>query len=351
MKKDIIISGVLFLAAAFAAAAAGLIYSAQDKVQEFEFEKITYTCGHTEYTDTLESVENAKKSVVRVLCKGEETELSTAFAVGKSGENAEYFLTAYHGVKDGEIFLYTDYIADALIKDGRILLDYTRQGHRAVLAAYDEKSDIALLKAESPLKNAAPMKILDSGVEIIQGEELYGLCFPVSEDKLLNGDGYEKSLYADSGSVTVLKGESAKIFEGQDELLHLKMELSGGCSGGPVILKNGTAAGMVKQGNFSIIIDPVKERDIYEPAGNGTAVKAHDLAAFLEDNGVPFESGEPYRAEVCSCEASEISDEDSESLRSRLMKQLETAEVIVTLLFGALNVIACAIFINRDETE
>lgn len=350
--RDIIISGVLFLTAALSALAAALLSTAYDKAAQLDVSGYEYNVGITEYTDTYKAVENAKHGVARILCEGDERELSTAFAVGKENGNTVYFLTALHGVRDGDIYVYTDHIAKASVKDGRILLDYkagSENRYRAELAAYDEKYDIALLKTERSVENISPLKILDSNAEIIQGEKVYGLCFPVSADYVSAGDGFKKTLYADSGSVAVAEGETAVIFEDQEDFLHLKMELSGGCSGGPVILSNGTAAGMIKQGNFSIIIDPVNECEVYEPAGNGTAVKACDLARFLTENGVSFETGALYEEPSAYSEKTEFTDETDEKLRSELMKALKTAENAATLVFGTLNVIACAVFINRPD--
>ena len=351
--KAVIQAGIMFLAAAIAAAGAAAACSAGKKAAEFDFTVYEHSCDHTAYTDTYDALDSAKSGVVRVLEAGEEKNLSTAFAIGKADEPPRYFLTNLHSVKNGgEIFIFTDNMAQTVIEGGRILLDYrTDNGYTAKVKATDEKFDIALLETDVGIKEVTPLKILDADEDIIQGEELYGLCFPVSEDVISYSDGYKKALYADKERITVLKGESAQIFEGQEDFMHLKMELSGGCSGSPVVLKNGTAAAMVRQGNFSIIIDPVQERDIYEPAGNGTAVKAADLAAFLERNGINFEKGGIYAEAGCVCSVNEVTDNEQEKNAADMIRLLKNTEILLTLLFGALNVLGCAVIFMDDSGE
>ena len=348
-------AGILFVSAAIAAAAAALLWTAAEKTAVLKFTEAVHVCDHSAYIDTYEAIDLAKQGVVRVL-NAEGDSLSTAFAVGKCSDEAEYFLTAYHSVRDGEIYIYTKYMANASVKDGRIVYDYSLNGYeyadnryKAEVAAYDEELDIALLKTERAVRNIFPLKILDSRSEIIQGESVYSLSFPASEDKLALTDG--RARYADKDNITVLLGETADIFENEDEFLHLRMELSGGCSGSPVVLKNGTAAGMVKQGNFSIIIDPVRETEIYEPAGSGTAVKASDLAAFLESSGIYFETGDLFLQAGCQCELTEKADADGEKTRDGIYRLLKTAETVSTLLFGVLNITACAIILKKDDEE
>ena len=357
MHKNIISAGILFAAAALAAVTAALSWIASEKTAELEFTETVHTCNHSDYIDTYGAVDSAKQSVVRVLSVNGDS-LSTAFGVGNCSDEAEYFLTAYHSVKGGEVYIYTKYMANASIKDGKVVYDYNLDAdesednrYKAEVAAYDESLDIALIKTEKKVKNIFPLKILDSKSEIIQGERVYSLSFPVSEDKLLLGDGLEKARYADKDSITVLSGKTADIFENEDEFLHLEMNLSGGCSGSTVVLKNGTAAGMVKQGNFSIIIDPVREMEIYEPAGSGTAVKALDITAFLQKNSVCFETGELFEQAGCSCEFTEKADTAGEKNRDCIYRMLKTAETVSTLLFGVLNIIACSIILKNDPEE
>ena len=165
MRKKIIRAGILLAAAFISAVAAALLCTAQEETAQLEFTDTLHVCDHSEYVDTYDSLETAKQGVVRVL-NTDGNSLSTAFAVGKCSDEAEYFLTAYHAVKDGEIYIYTKYMANASSDGGKTAYnynlsesEYADNRYKAQLSAYDEKLDIALIRTEHRVKNIFPLKI------------------------------------------------------------------------------------------------------------------------------------------------------------------------------------------------
>jgi S1-C subfamily serine protease len=139
----------------------------------------------------------------------------------------------------------------------------------------DESNDLALLRSKRDHAGQLPIA---EGSELEQGQDVYVFGYPL--------DGYlPASGNITPGMISALAGPS-----NNSSLIQVTAPVQQGNSGGPVINKKGRVVGIVV-GKADAIRIAKATGDI--PQNINFAISVKTVRAFLDGNGVPYESGRP----------------------------------------------------------
>lgn len=224
------------------------------------------------------AIDEARSGVARVFCTdGENSFIGTAFAVGKSGEAPQVFITNNHVVQGCEegVVLVLDFLR--LNQNGELEGNYVK----AQVVAQWESPDLAVLVTERPVTERIPLPLLSSDyVEIAQ--DVYALGFPAIADQMSdNAD----ELPSGIDDMTLTKGVISKLKVVSDgaDCFQTDAVIHGGNSGGPLVTEDGFVIGV----NTITAVEEVGSRS------NGYTGSIHIdyIMAFLDQQGFDYEQG------------------------------------------------------------
>ncbi len=224
------------------------------------------------------AIDEARRGVARVFCtNGNNSFIGTAFAVGKSGEAPQVFITNNHvieGCEDG-VYLVLDFLR--LNQNGEIEGNFVK----AEVVAQWTSPDLAILVTERPVTERIPLPLLSSEhVEIAQ--DVYALGFPAIADQMSdNAD----DLPSEIDDMTLTKGVISKLKVVSDgaECFQTDAVIHGGNSGGPLVTEDGYVIGV----NTITAVEEVGSRS------NGYTGSIHIdyIVAFLDQQDFEYEKG------------------------------------------------------------
>lgn len=214
-----------------------------------------------------EFIKNAANGVVRLLVISKDRICTgTAFAVGKSGEAPQYFVTNRHVVnseyevwnyKDGDMeFLYS-YEESAekifIMKSSHAVTYSSAYGWNIessqlipcdiIYNKTEANPDIAVIRATDPVEGCVALPLAEKVSEADVASAVYALGFPVI------ADGSETNrLLAGSENMTVTRGVISRYgmmgsFDNCKMIVH-DAKISGGNSGGPLLNSKGQVIGI-----------------------------------------------------------------------------------------------------------
>ena len=224
------------------------------------------------------AIDEARSGVARVFCTdGENSFIGTAFAVGKSGEAPQVFITNNHVVQGCEdnVVLVLDFLR--LNQNGELEGNYVR----AVVVAQWESPDLAVLVTERPVTERIPLPLMSSNyVEIAQ--DVYALGFPAIADQMSDN---ANDLPSEIDDMTLTKGVISKLRVVSDgaDCFQTDAVIHGGNSGGPLVTEDGFVIGV----NTITAVEEMGSRS------NGYTGSIHIdyIMAFLDQQGFDYEDG------------------------------------------------------------
>lgn len=224
------------------------------------------------------AIDEARNGVARVFCTdGENGFIGTAFAVGKSSEAPQVFITNNHVVQDHEdnVVLVLDFLR--LNQNGELEGNFVR----AEVAAQWESPDLAVLIAERPVTERIPLPLRSSNyVEIAQ--DVYALGFPAIADQMSDN---AEDLPSEIDDMTLTKGVISKLRVVSDgaDCFQTDAVIHGGNSGGPLVTEDGFVIGV----NTITGVEEIGSRS------NGYTGSIHIdyIMAFLDQQGFEYEKG------------------------------------------------------------
>ena len=201
------------------------------------------------------SPQESTKSIARVYVstRTEYDIIGSAFAVGKSGEKVQYFVTNKHVVAGrNSVFL--------CLGDAMSML------HATVVDSWDSP-DLAVLKLDSPSNEWKPAAIKHTSLAKV-GERIYTLSFPSGADMTY-------TLKSNASDVTVTEGiiSSKDVDVNGFKSLRISANISGGSSGGAVVTEDGAVIGVCFGG---------------VEAGYNYAVNSDYVLSALKTLGIPY---------------------------------------------------------------
>lgn len=301
-----------------------------------------------------DGVEKAMDSVA-VIYNASDESFGSAFAIGKEGEAPVYFITNHHCVAD----ITGKAVSEVSLKCGM----QSGQIYKATVVFSKSEYDYAILKAESPVTEKIPLKLLDGELET--GDEIWALGYPfeASLDDSLKGT--KSDVVSTKGAITTLSYDY-DIYEYEieeiDGKLQYKLDENGnkkikydefgspkysrrvkdvyesdlhiapGNSGGPLVTPDGFAVGI----NSAKLSD--KDKVSY-------AVKIKYVMEALDNNSIEYEAVAPDAI-------TSVSDEDNDSSSAEEQKPLSALSVAL-LITGTLIVVGtiCFFVIRRFTTK
>ena len=158
----------------------------------------------------------------------------TGFGVGRSGEDAQIFVTNNHVISDNQ---YNPYDQVYIFVDNANLYDESSVVPCRILYA-DPKVDLAIIQAEAPIPGVGTLP-LRSAKEIKTGDDVYALGFPAIADELADSNHYTVD------DITVTDGIVSRRLQigGVDYMAHTA-KINHGNSGGPLIDTAGNVVGI-----------------------------------------------------------------------------------------------------------
>lgn len=158
----------------------------------------------------------------------------TGFGVGRSGEDAQIFVTNNHVISDKQ---YKPYDQVYIFVDNANLYDENSVVPCRILYA-DPQVDLAIIQAEAPIPGVGTLP-LRSAKEIKTGDDVYALGFPAIADELADSNHYTVD------DITVTDGIVSRRLQigGVDYMAHTA-KINHGNSGGPLIDTAGNVVGI-----------------------------------------------------------------------------------------------------------
>lgn len=158
----------------------------------------------------------------------------TGFGVGRSGEDAQIFVTNNHVISDKQ---YKPYDQVYIFVDNANLYDESSVVPCRILYA-DPQVDLAIIQAEAPIPGVDTLP-LRSAKEIKTGDDVYALGFPAIADELADSNHYTVD------DITVTDGIVSRRLQigGVDYMAHTA-KINHGNSGGPLIDTAGNVVGI-----------------------------------------------------------------------------------------------------------
>lgn len=158
----------------------------------------------------------------------------TGFGVGRSGEDAQIFVTNNHVISDNQ---YKPYDQVYIFVDNSNLYDESSVVPCRILYA-DPQVDLAIIQAETPIPGVGTLP-LRSAKEIKTGDDIYALGFPAIADELADSNHYTVD------DITVTDGIVSRRLQigGVDYMAHTA-KINHGNSGGPLIDTAGNVVGI-----------------------------------------------------------------------------------------------------------
>lgn len=158
----------------------------------------------------------------------------TGFGVGRSGEDAQIFVTNNHVISDKQ---YKPYDQVYIFVDNANLYDESSVVPCRILYA-DPQVDLAIIQAEAPIPGVGTLP-LRSAREIKTGDDVYALGFPAIADELADSNHYTVD------DITVTDGIVSRRLQigGVDYMAHTA-KINHGNSGGPLIDTAGNVVGI-----------------------------------------------------------------------------------------------------------
>ncbi len=221
---------------------------------------------------TNEKVLDARESVVRILNVPQmgEGSIGSGFAVGKKGEDPQYFVTNDHCVRGSaqgtsDIFL----ILDSLENESSII------SVEVIYQTDGQGKDIAVLKTAEPVKERVPA-VLGTVENAHETDTVYALGYPGDTDVFTQSQGTLESAIEDctvkTGHITRMNGgeyQGARfmVFEGQ---------IKPGNSGGPLMNEDAQVIG----------VNSIKS-SIQEAVDNG-AIYIDEVKEILDENNIAY---------------------------------------------------------------
>lgn len=224
------------------------------------------------------AIDEARSGVARVFCtNGDESFIGTAFAIGKSGEAPQVFITNNHVIQGCEesVVLVLDFLR--LNQNGEVEGNFVK----AEVVAQWESPDLAVLVAERPVTERIPLPLLSSQyVEIAQ--DVYALGFPAIADQMSDD---AEELPSDIEDMTLTKGVISKlqVVSNGADCFQTDAVIHGGNSGGPLVTEDGFVIGV----NTITGVEEVGSRS------NGYTGSIHIdyIMAFLDQQDFEYEKG------------------------------------------------------------
>lgn len=162
----------------------------------------------------------------------------TGFGVGRSGEDAQIFVTNNHVIADDQNKPYDQVY---ILVDNADLTDESSVVPCRILYA-DPQVDLAIIQAEAPIPGVGTLP-LRSAKEIKTGDDVYALGFPAIADELADSNHYTVD------DITVTDGIVSRHLQtdGVDCMAHTA-KINHGNSGGPLIDTAGNVVGINTRG-------------------------------------------------------------------------------------------------------
>lgn len=160
--------------------------------------------------------------------------IGTGFGVGRSGEDAQIFVTNNHVISDKQ---YKPYDQVYIFVDNADFYDESSVVPCRILYA-DPQVDLAIIQAEAPIPGVGTLP-LRSAKEIKTGDDVYALGFPAIADELADSNHYTVD------DITVTDGIVSRRLQigGVDYMAHTA-KINHGNSGGPLIDTAGNVVGI-----------------------------------------------------------------------------------------------------------
>ena len=160
--------------------------------------------------------------------------IGTGFGVGRSGEDAQIFVTNNHVISDKQ---YKPYDQVYIFVDNADFYDESSVVPCRILYA-DPQVDLAIIQAEAPIPGVGTLP-LRSAKEIKTGDDVYALGFPAIADELADSNHYTVD------DITVTDGIVSRRLQigGVDYMAHTA-NINHGNSGGPLIDTAGNVVGI-----------------------------------------------------------------------------------------------------------
>lgn len=160
--------------------------------------------------------------------------IGTGFGVGRSGEDAQIFVTNNHVISDKQ---YKPYDQVYIFVDNANFYDESSVVPCRILYA-DPQVDLAIIQAEAPIPGVGTLP-LRSAKEIKTGDDVYALGFPAIADELADSNHYTVD------DITVTDGIVSRRLQigGVDYMAHTA-KINHGNSGGPLIDTAGNVVGI-----------------------------------------------------------------------------------------------------------
>ena len=158
----------------------------------------------------------------------------TGFGVGRSGEDAQIFVTNNHVISDKQ---YKPYDQVYIFVDNANLYDESSVVPCRILYA-DPQVDLAIIQAEAPIPGVGTLP-LRSAKEIETGDDVFALGFQAIADELADSNHYTVD------DITVTDGIVSRRLQigGVDYMAHTA-KINHGNSGGPLIDTAGNVVGI-----------------------------------------------------------------------------------------------------------
>lgn len=284
---------------------------------------VFFTFSTVAFTENYGGLDSAKTGVCRIVnsysvykarsyngnysYEGTMYSCGSAFAVGREGDNAQYFVTNAHVIRDYSKRIEEESIQGVkyyyrfekektclLFDDNEIGIDYQ------VVGTHKDGADLAVVKIERPVADRKPLTLRPFSE--IGSEDVYLIGYPVVADEaLIDSDEIGTSFPSAINRQVVSKGIISRVVEAENstdksEIIQSDVAINGGNSGGPLVDENGFVLGV---GTFSV--------DMYNGEnvqGVNGCVSVNEVIAMLSCYNIPFFSTETISAKEFAEKAS-----------------------------------------------
>ena len=196
-------------------------------------------------TDFPTVLAEAKKGVVQIYCLGvcPDNWIGTGFAVGKSGQDSDVFLTNWH-VVTGDGSYSKDAVKIWILQENCTFDSVTLEPDPEksitceVLKTTKGAPDYAIIRATEPVEGYKPLTLL-SGEQVLDGQTVYALGYPGVVGDISSSHYGIDDITSTNGIVSQHMVDNRNI----NVLMHTA-QISGGNSGGPLITEDGAVVGL-----------------------------------------------------------------------------------------------------------